>query len=524
MITQILASAAGIGGIACFGMLIKVSMEKDDGQHHPGAALIPMDLPESISDDRNTDSLYMVTETTLADISYIWSGDELDFCQISTIWREKEEPVEKVKKLSRPTFKHEEIEAFWSEYIESRPLIVKGKRLGIIMHLIKMLDDEGVCPSVVNKNDNEAESQFAKNLYDKLASIPLWKHSLLVAKKYIAKFNEPTMIPDALIIALGHDIGKIPSYHDTYYKQGDHSWISVQILNMLPEYRALSNRDEIDRIIRGHHLLKTDYKLTNLLKEVDGEARKDETADIMIAEKQGVIFTPIIVEVPVPVIKDSDVIEEENKKPTAKPVAPKKRNAVAKPISVAVEDKVANPYGEGDGSGQPTTKFVPEMVELPEWYNSDRLISVLAKIINQLQVGEGNKTTWSAVTGESGIVWINEKAVWDGLRKIGGAEDSDFLVTEGVESDRRNFLLSVVTQLGKDNKTFYEMIGKNYYQVPVSIITGGDRHLSSFLIPFLQEIFGISSLDLENRKSATLKRMVKTIKPQAGTAIACPMP
>lgn len=523
MVTEILASAAGIAGIGCFGLLVRVAMEKEEGQHQD--AMIPQDLPETVTDQNNANSLYHVTETSLAEISFMWTGDELDFCQISSIWREKEESPETAKKLPRPNFKHEEIEAFFSEYVESRP-VVKGKRLAIIMHLLKMLDTEGVCPSVVNKNDNEAEGQFAKTLYDKLASIPLWKHTILVAKKYASKFNEQSMLPDALIIALGHDIGKIPSYHDNYYKQGDHSWISVQILNTIPEYRTIHSRDEIDRIIRGHHLIKTDFKLTQLLKDVDGDARKDETADIMNAEKRGEVVTPIVVETPVPVVNDSDVLVSETgkEKIEKKRAPPTKTNSVGKTIPVPEEERVANPFGEGDGSGQPVGKFVPKLVDLPSWYDSDKVISMLAKTINQIYTGEDKKTIWSAATGESSIVWINERGVWDALRKIGGSEDPDFLVTEGIESDRRNLLFSVVTQLGKDNKTFYEMIGKNYYQVPVSIITGGNRQLSSFLIPFLQEVFGVSSQDLENRKSATLKRMVKTIKPKAGTEIACPMP
>lgn len=529
MILKGLSILTGLGGFACFAMMIKVSMEKDDGQA-PGKgmpSLVPTDLPaESTSSSTdNPNSFENMTETTLADISIIWSGNELNFVDISTIWREKEEAPEKAKRLPRPEFKHEEIEAFYAEYVENKP-VIKGKRLSVVMQLLKILDAEGVCPSVVNKADNEAEGTFAKDLYDRLASIPLWKHTLLVARKYASKFSEPTMLPDALIIALGHDIGKIPSYHDTYYKQGDHSWISVQILNTLPEYRSLSNRDEIDRIIRGHHLLKTDYKLTSLLKLVDSDARKDESAEIMTAEKNGVFSTPIKVEVTTPIININDVIDssEEDKKIAEKRKSPKKTNSTGKSIHVPAEERVANPMGEGDGSGEPVSKFMPTLIDLPTWFDSDRLCGSLAKTINQLQVGDDKKATWTAVTGESSIVWVNEKGIWEAMRQIGGKEDPDFLVTEGVKSDRLNLMFSVVTQLGKDKKTFYEMIGKGYYQVPVTIITGGDRQLPGFLIPFLQEVFGVSSQDLENRKSATLNRMVKTIKPKAGTQIACPMP
>lgn len=89
--------------------------------------------------------------------------------------------------------------------------------------------------------------------------------------------------PPDLIVSLGHDIGKIPSYHDKLYSTGDHPLISVIILNRITEYASLANHVELDLIVRGHHNMKPDNLLTDLLKKSDQETRKEELA-VLVGE------------------------------------------------------------------------------------------------------------------------------------------------------------------------------------------------------------------------------------------------
>lgn len=544
----------GLGGAGLFAYMIKVAMSPEDatqaagnalasvsaGEGFTGTSFIPAPLPEEVLKPQNLEGTILGSDNVgLGDISFLWTSDELDFTQISLLWREREEPPEAKRKFPKPVFRHEEIEAFYVEFVETRP-IVKGKRKDVIVTLLKMLDDEGVCPSVANKNSNpsEQELRIGNDLYYKLASVPLWKHTLRVARLYVSKFAEEAMLPDCLIAALGHDIGKIPSYHDQYYKAGDHCWISEQILNTIPEFRTLNNRDEINRIIRGHHLIKTDFQLTELLKLADHEARRDETSEIMLMEKQGIEIKPIEVEIPVPKIRDEDVIVSAPDK-EKKPKAPRKTQEPgrAQPSTAAAADvdkdqqldmgftaagKQEGIFGDGDGSGKPISKFVPKQVDLPDWYNTDDLIKEIGGMINRIYDAKGGKKTWKAYSGENAIVWANETAVWDALQNIGGANDADFLVTAGNEALRRNLVYSVVRKLGEERKVFTEMIGKTYYQMPVTILTGGGRSFSSFLIPFQQEVFGMTTEDLENRKKSVLHRMVASIKPKMTGADECP--
>ena len=284
---KVLSAVIGLAGLGCFGLAVRTYTKPDAPQL---TALVPKELPAAVT---NSTNLYRSNNMTLAEASYFWTANELDFREIATIWREIE-PPEPPQRPVRPSFRHEEIEAFFVEFVESRP-VVKGKRRTLIVKLLKMLDDEGACPSVVKKDDLkdlEPEGKLDREVFKKLASLPLWQHTLTVARKYTAKFNQAAMLPDSLIVSLSHDLGKIPAYYDKYCKSGDHAMISVHILNTISDYTSLRNYDELDRIIRGHHLLKTDFPLTEMLKQADQDARKEEHAAFMQAELAGEVYPP----------------------------------------------------------------------------------------------------------------------------------------------------------------------------------------------------------------------------------------
>ena len=185
--------------------------------------------------------------------------------------------------------------------------------------------------------------------------------------------------------------------------------------------------------------------------------------------------------------------------------------------------KTAHTFGADAGSGQPGGKFVPSLVPLPAWYEPERVLGAIAKVVNTIEVsGENNKPAWSAVTGaEGGVVWVSEAGLWSALKNTGGRCDSSFLVAEADEGVKRNLLFTIVRDLGDKGKVLSELIDNSYYQVPVAIITGSGRVIPTFLIPFSEESFGVTALDLETRKGAVLKRMVKTIKPKVEAPAEC---
>ncbi len=194
---------------------------------------------------------------TLANASYTWtltdndslSGEVINLKDMAVIWREPESEKSSPP-MPRPTFKNVEIDRFFAEMVEKRRTI-KGARRMVIVKLLKMLDEDGGCPSVVRKNEKEAENKYPPDTFALLATVPLFHHTLQVARKCAAKVNQEVMLPDILIVSLGHDIGKIPAYHDKLYSTGDHPLISVIILNRITEYASLPNHVELDLIVRG---------------------------------------------------------------------------------------------------------------------------------------------------------------------------------------------------------------------------------------------------------------------------------
>jgi hypothetical protein len=204
--------------------------------------------------------------------------------------------------------------------------------------------------------------------------------------------------------------------------------------------------------------------------------------------------------------------------PEEKPKRARKKQQTA-------EEQTANPLGEGDGSGHKPGAFVPTTMPLPEWYNADAVVNHIARIINTIEKDPvSQKPVWGAVTGDKGIVWVSETGMWDALRKCGGGKDPEFLASEMDLAIKRNLVFTVVKDMEKRPNLIYPgLISPSYYQAPVILFTGAERQISSFLIPFWMEAFGVSKMDLENRRSALLKRMVTSVKAKAEENVECPV-
>jgi len=444
-----------------------------------------------------------VEEKTLAEVSRTWncqesktlSGNIVDFREIAKIWREPE-PEQTDAPLPRPTFKHGEIEHFFSEMVEKRRAI-KGDRRTIIIKLLKMLDEKGDCPSVVKMNPLEAEGKFPEDTFSMLATIPLYRHTLQVARKCAAKVNQELMLPDIFIVSLAHDIGKIPSYHDKMYATADHPLISAIILNGITEYASLANREELDKIIREHHLLKADYPLTKMLKQCDQDVRKEELA-VLIGEA---------VERDKTSTKTGDPVPQNCLTATGKPVA---RDATLP------EDKQAHPLGEFE-----SLEFSePVAQDLPSWFDADALLSAVKKRVNQLETTPKGQR-WAAVSTNLGLVFVNPDGLWAAIKEVSG-KDPAILTADADEATKRNLLYTIVWELSKVKDAIAtEYVSEKYYTTKATIVTGGGKGFTALLVPFRANAFGESVATLEALKSPLLKKMVKEIKPKQVEVETC---
>lgn len=427
---------------------------------------------------------------SLKEISELWTDTVIPLALISRIWREPEPEPAKTKR-PRPVFRHPEINDFYNAYV-AKPS-VRGNRRIVIEKLLQMLDVDGDCPSVVGRgiyaNDNEQERKYGEESYEYLAKIPLWKHSLAVTERYIAKFQHDSMHPDAMIIALAHDIGKIPAQYSKFYRKSDHPVTSGLLLMGIPEFLQLGNCAELERAVQNHHDLATNHHLPTALKEADQEVRKLELAG-MLANASSQDVKSIDAIQPTQLITENSGIE-----------------SVADPIAV-----------ENDDSGiarnlEPGSMYVPHAHKLPEWLNLDAVLTYIAERINIVIKDPELKGLWHAYSVADGFVWVSEKLVWKAVKEVAGHQ-LDLITADGDEAVRRNWLYSIVRRFGERGDVCIAMMKEGYYQAPVTIITGTGRSLPGFYVPFLSRAFGVDATTLERRKGSQIRGLVKNILPK----------
>jgi hypothetical protein len=425
--------------------------------------------------------------TRLSDLSYLWTDDEVEIKDASNLWREQRR--KKRTNVPRPAFQHAEIELFFSEMIEQRSSI-NGVRRDLIIRILTLLDKEGDCPSVVRKHKDEAERIYSDDSYSLLETVPLYRHTLKVARNFIAKADQEALLADMILIALAHDIGKIPSYHDSMYSSGDHPIIAGLILKGIPEFMSLPNRDDISRAVTGHHLMKCDNILSDGLKQSDHEARQAELAALY-----------------------ADVRERKQRESEHNG----EQTAFAKVEAEHTgSSKTEPPVEERDhplGFNPVKEKFMPTTIEIPDWFNADAIIASLKKRINVVESTPKGEQ-WSVVSTPNGLIYVNPDALWETIKEV-SSYDPVVYASEGFESEKRNLIFTVVSELARTrNALATGHVADGYYTSQVSIITGGGKRVPYLLIPFTAESFGVLPSALEELKTPQLKRMVKEIKPK----------
>jgi hypothetical protein len=424
---------------------------------------------------------------SLAALSHLWTDNEIEIKDAACLWRERH--AKREIGLPRPEFRHSEIEQFYTEVIEGRPS-VSGARHTLIIKLLSMLDIEGDCPSVVRANPKEAENLYSNESFAMLATIPLYQHSLTVARNLIAKADHEALLADMIIMALAHDIGKIPSYHDKMYSSGDHPIIAGLILNSIPEYISLPNRDDIDRAITGHHLLKSDNILTNGLKQSDHEARQSELAILYAAARDKQMQAP-----------ENDAVTTLLRISTP----PAKMNIAVQ--STSNDADLEHPLGNYESREQ----YKPTKQDVPFWFDADAILAAIKTRINVVEsTPKGDR--WVAVSSNNGLVFVNPDGLWAVIRDVCG-DDSYVLASEGNESEKRNLLFTIVNELSRTKDAIAtEYVSEGYYTTQASVVTGGAKRITSLLVPFKTKVFSETVTSLEELKTPQLKRMVKEIK------------
>lgn len=184
------------------------------------------------------------------------------------------------KQIMTP-FEIDTISTFYNEVISPYEKQFKEQNAyEILIEILKMLDRHGSVPSVViDVKDNESVDLIS--VRDNLAQISLKEHVFAVTRVMVElvkqNYSEPeNFMPQAIIIALAHDIGKIPELRlSGAYNSYDHAIVSSNWLAEQFTGKDIFWAKQAVTAVRDHHL-KSKEPLTVMLREADKQARQME--------------------------------------------------------------------------------------------------------------------------------------------------------------------------------------------------------------------------------------------------------
>jgi len=113
----------------------------------------------------------------------------------------------------------------------------------------------------------------------------------------------------------------------------------------------------------------------------------------------------------------------------------------------------------------------------------------------------------------NGMVYVRPEGLWNAIQETCAGRDASILTAAGDEAAKRDFIFTVVWNLGKTkDATAIEMMAKSYYTIKTAVISDNDKVSTWSLIPFRASAFGVLPSEFESTKPAILKKLVKEIK------------
>lgn len=466
-----------LAGVLLSGAAVYLWKKDDGGAGDPS----PADLPNG------------QRRVKLSEASKSWTEPkEITLAQASKLWIQPDTSND----IPRPDFDREEIADFWVAEVEARRYI-KGNKRKVIADILKMLDKYGDCSSVVRnpKQKTEVENSFADDVFDLLAKIPLYRHTLDVAHQMAKRVGRETLVPDALITGLAHDLGKIPMYHDKGYSTGDHPIISAIVLQSFESFIALPNHDDLIQIVRSHHYMRPHNALASMLKDCDGMVRAKEQAaglNLSVQQEQARMAEN----------NESPVAGQQsitNSVPAADLPQPEPDPSTASVSPLAVVDPTA-------------TYVTKEAAKVDSWLDPDLLLAEIKKWIN---VAKNNG--WGAVSMPDGLIYVTPVLFWQALKTVAPEETKAEM--GGYETDqgkKDGIMLGAVNLLTeKKNAVAIETMKPGFYTTTTTTLNGKGKPSQKFLVPLRAHAFGLLPSEAEAMKDPALLSLVTSIKPSS---------
>ena len=163
-----------------------------------------------------------------------------------------------------------------------------------VCRLLELLDLYGSCPSITEVSRGKNTDDELRALKNVLSLVSLTSHTCGVVKNAIKllkaeyRHDHENMVPLILVMALAHDIGKIPALRaeNCNYTMSDHVVISSsKVVEILGGNKVHWINKVVDAI-NNHHRAGGD-QFSAMLRQADSDARQSEVAEIskMVSSK-----------------------------------------------------------------------------------------------------------------------------------------------------------------------------------------------------------------------------------------------
>ncbi|MBA3008595.1 MAG: HD domain-containing protein [Desulfocapsa sp.] len=395
-------------------------------------------------------------EVLLQNLSQMWiKNGKVNIADLAPLWRDEQVP-EIVEEVSIE-FRNERIQEFYNKRV--RPLRHASQQQAVCRDLLSLLDTEGRCPSVVNVG-RDVEASWDSNTYTLLGQTNLIDHSLNVAEQVICLLQASEtgfLMPDTIIAALSHDLGKLPSIRGHLYSLGEHPLAAGRILVGLQSFKQLPLKEEILQAVKFHHKQPQEL-LGKTLKRADQLARQQEIEQA-----------------------------QERLQPLEEP--PKWHNE-AKSQDGIFEEK-------------PETKknvAVPKLIKLP-WLDTHALLKDMRPYINKL---EGRR--FQAFSMPNGFGYFMPKILEVIAKKQ--AEKAGVLEVGSMEKEEmREVLLSIVHQLRQEDVIANGLLQNNYFGAYFTVTMKSGVTMNGYYTPCHAEAFDSIAV-MEDAKSGILLDVV----------------
>ncbi|HHB76630.1 MAG TPA: metal-dependent phosphohydrolase [Desulfobulbus sp.] len=398
--------------------------------------------------------------------------------QLSPLWRD-EKAIAREEEKEKFQFQSPRATAFM-EQISRGPCFKKfPEQKTVCGRILQLLDREGGCPSVVDLK-NDVEGSWDENTFQLLGRTTLLDHSINVAEQVAQLLSDADdwhIIPDTMVAALGHDLGKLTSMRSYLYSTGEHPLVAGRPLAGIAGFNELRRKDEILQAIKLHHK-RPQGLIGRTLKTADQKARQRELEEAV------------------------QKIETEDADPVSENPAPgeKQRCSDNRAAWQAQEDI----YNQDQADRERTKAEKPELVDISGWFDAAGFLEELKPYINKMF---GRR--FLAFSMADGYIYFQTKVLEEVARKMAERAGSMEIATMGRQDESmRGVLLAIVNHLRADHDVIARgLIKESYFGGYFTVTRKIGKPMKGYYTPFHAEPFGSIS-EMEHDKPKMLSDII----------------